>query len=201
LPGCVSLPARVYCGFCDATSGEREAAEVTHHFSTGFCTLPIFTRSPYTDILRIGSDNAPNADAPRLLVCEDAPIERAGLSHLLRLKGYDVVEAADGEAAIASLSTEHFDLLLLDLTLPGTDGFGVLRFLKTHMKRLRVILLSGTSPERIQECMMELPDHELPPLLLKPVDPESVYELVEMQLSGALDGLEPGAGEKDLQNN
>jgi hypothetical protein len=41
-------------------------------------------------------------------------------------------------------------------------------------------------PEEIQDKMVQLRDRELPPLLLKPIDPEQVVEMVELQLSGEL---------------
>lgn len=139
--------------------------------------------------MRIDSAETEASQRPRLLICEDAPIERAGLAYLLRLRGYDVCESADGDTAIQSLTEGKFDLLLLDLSLPGIDGFDVLRFVQKQKPETRVILLSGTSPEKIQERLTDLPGHVLPPLLLKPVDPEQVYDLVEMQLSGQLDNL------------
>jgi hypothetical protein len=49
-----------------------------------------------------------------------------------------------------------------------------------------VILLSGMPPDEIQDKMIQLRERELPPLLLKPVDPEQLVGMVELQLSGNL---------------
>jgi two-component system KDP operon response regulator KdpE len=62
----------------------------------------------------------------RVLVVDDEPQIRRALSLNLRARGYAVVEAATGESALQAVATEHPDLLLLDLGLPGMDGFDVI---------------------------------------------------------------------------
>ena len=123
---------------------------------------------------------------PRLLVCDDSPVERLALAHFLRGNGYEVDEAAGGDAAILLLKDRLVDLVLLDLQMPDGDGFGVLRYLQQHRRALPIILLSGMAPDQIQHKMHALPTPELPPLLIKPVDPEQLLEIVELQLSGQL---------------
>ena len=122
----------------------------------------------------------------RLLLCDDSPIERMALAHLLRGEGYEVDEAGDGESALHYLKHRSIDLLLLDLNLPGLDGFGVLGYLQKHRPGLPVVLLSGMAPDQIQHKMHKLPTHELPPLFLKPVDPEQLLQVVEMGLNGEM---------------
>lgn len=132
------------------------------------------------------SQNAPASDNPRLLLCDDSPIERLALGHYLRSNGYAVDEAADGKSALQFLKNRNIDLLLLDLQMPELDGFDVLNYVAEHRRSLPVILLSGMPPEDIQDKMLSLHSRELPPLLLKPVDPEQLVEIVELQLSGNL---------------
>src|SRR3954471_15856907 len=110
--------------------------------------------------------------APRLLLCDDSPIERLALGHYLRSSGYAVDEASDGQSALQFLKNRQIDLLLLDLQMPEVDGFHVLNYVAEHRRSLPVILLSGMRPDEIQDKMLGLKDQELPPLLLKPVDPE-----------------------------
>jgi CheY-like chemotaxis protein len=123
---------------------------------------------------------------PRLLLCDDSPVERLALGHYLRSSGYTVDEAGDGQSALQFLKNRQIDLLLLDLQMPEVDGFDVLNYVAEHRRSLPVILLSGMKPEEIQDKMVQLRDRELPPLLLKPIDPEQVVEMVELQLSGEL---------------
>ena len=128
----------------------------------------------------------------RLLLCDDSPVERLALAHFLRNAGYLVDEAGDGDAAILHVKHRRVDLILLDLHMPDTDGFQVLTYLQEHRRALPVILLSGMPLHKIQHRMHALPTPELPPLLIKPVDPNQLLELVELQLSGELPPLDCG---------
>jgi CheY-like chemotaxis protein len=78
------------------------------------------------------------------------------------------------------------DLLLLDLGMPHGDGFDVLTYLQAHRRALPVILLSGMPADEIQRGMHRLREQHLPPLLLKPIDPDQLIQIVELQLSGQL---------------
>jgi CheY-like chemotaxis protein len=126
------------------------------------------------------------AEGARLLLCDDSPIERLALAHYLRSSGFEVDEAGDGKSALQVLKHRQIDLLLLDLQMPEVDGFDVLNYVAEHRKSLPVVLLSGMPPDEIQGKMDSLKERELPPLLLKPVDPEQLVEIVEMQLAGDL---------------
>ncbi|MFD4198332.1 MULTISPECIES: response regulator transcription factor [Amycolatopsis] len=64
---------------------------------------------------------------PTLLLIEDDPAVREGLCLGLRRHGHDVEPAADGEAGLRLLNARRPDLVLLDLMLPGIDGFEVCR--------------------------------------------------------------------------
>ena len=127
-----------------------------------------------------------NARAPKVLLCDDSPIERMALAHFLRREGYLVDEAGDGATAIDLLKSENVDALLLDLHMPEKDGFDVLTYLQGHRKSLPVILLSGMPVEDIQHEMHRLPNRELPPLFIKPIDPGQLIDVLELQLSGEL---------------
>ncbi len=124
--------------------------------------------------------------APRLLVVDDSPVERLALSHYLRKSGYDVTEAGDGNSALLHLKNTQVDLMLLDLNMPQGDGFSVLNYLQDHRRSLPVILLSGMPVDEIQHKMHRLREQQLPPLLLKPIDPEQLIQVLELQLSGGL---------------
>ena len=127
-----------------------------------------------------------SASQPRLLLCDDSPVERLALAHFLRRTGYAVDEAGDGEAAILHVKHRPVDAVLLDLNMPDVDGFGVLTYLQEHRRALPVILLSGMPLDRIQHKIKGLPSQELPPLLIKPIDPDQLLALLELQLSGQL---------------
>jgi DNA-binding response OmpR family regulator len=132
------------------------------------------------------SDGPRGRSTPRLLLCDDSPVERLALAHYLRKIGFDVDEAGDGESALAQLKNREVDLLLLDLEMPDVDGIDILNYVRKHRRALPVILLSGLSPDEIQQKMSHLRQPVLPPLFIKPVDPMQLVELVEFQLAGAM---------------
>ena len=128
---------------------------------------------------------------PRLLLCDDSALERRALGQFLRTSGFNVDEAFDGNSAILHMKNHPVDLILLDLNMPGSDGFSVLGYMQRHRRSLPVILLSGMPLSKIQNKMHGLPMPELPPLLIKPIDTEQLLGLVELQLSGELLGEPP----------
>jgi DNA-binding response OmpR family regulator len=86
----------------------------------------------------------------RILIVDDDPGVRSGLAAFLVRSGLDVGTASDGEAAIASLSREHFDLVVMDVLMPRLDGREALRRLRQGGNWIPVILLTqvGEASER-----------------------------------------------------
>lgn len=128
----------------------------------------------------------PPRRTPKILLCDDSPVERMALAHYLRRKGYDVDEAGDGRSAIEHLKHREVDLVLLDLQMPNVDGFDVLSYLQQHRRGLPVVLLSGMPLDQIQQKIHGLPTQELPPLFLKPIDLDPLLQVLELQLRGEL---------------
>ena len=83
----------------------------------------------------------------RILVVEDDPGILAGLREKLRVEGYEVREAVDGEAARDALADGPLDLVILDLMLPRLDGLSVLRWLRSRTQTLPVLILSAKGSE------------------------------------------------------
>ena len=79
----------------------------------------------------------------RILVVEDDPVLRDGLSRSLRNAGYAVDIAQDGKLADDLLSVHAFDLVVLDLGLPGLDGLEVLRRLRRRASSAPVLILTA----------------------------------------------------------
>jgi DNA-binding response OmpR family regulator len=82
----------------------------------------------------------------RVLVVDDELHIRTVLRGYLEAEGFEVTEAADGEAALAALRGDPMDLVLLDVMLPGADGLEVLRQLRTFSE-VYVILVTARSEE------------------------------------------------------
>ena len=142
----------------------------------------------------MSADTSPSR-RPRLLLCDDSPSERLALAHILRSSGYTVEEAGEGESAIVKIKNKEFDVILLDLHMPQVDGFEVLSYLQEHRRALPVILLSGMPLHKIQHRIHSLPSQELPPLLIKPVDPDQLLGVLDLQLAGELPRMDQATGD------
>lgn len=79
----------------------------------------------------------------RILVVEDEKLLCDGIAEDLELEKYIVERCYDGAAAYRLLSEESFDLLILDLNLPGIDGLDLLRTIRSAQPELRVLILSA----------------------------------------------------------
>jgi CheY-like chemotaxis protein len=123
---------------------------------------------------------------PAILLVDDSALERNALARLLRDAGYAVTEAAGGAEALERIRSMPPQIVLLDLQMPGTDGFDVLTSLHASNPGLPVIVLSGLPPRDIQRSIQRLPGRSLPPLLLKPIDAERLLDLIALRLAGEL---------------
>jgi DNA-binding response OmpR family regulator len=83
----------------------------------------------------------------RILVVEDNPDLAFGLRNNLEIEGYEVVVAADGPGGLEEARACRPDLVVLDLMLPGLDGFRVLRTLRGEGSRVPVLLLTARGDE------------------------------------------------------
>src|SRR6185503_16474273 len=79
----------------------------------------------------------------RILIAEDDPALAYGLQCTLRQSGYAVDWVKNGSEADSALSTEEFDLLILDISLPKLSGFEVLKRMRARNSRLPVLLLTA----------------------------------------------------------
>ena len=89
---------------------------------------------------------APQA-AARILLVEDNADLAYGLRNTLEIAGYEVVTAADGVTGLAAARAAAPDLVILDLMLPGLDGYRVLRALREHGSEVPVLILTARGEE------------------------------------------------------
>jgi two-component system response regulator RegX3 len=87
-----------------------------------------------------------NAEPPRILVVDDEESILQFVSYNLRKEGYDVTVAADGDQALELADSATFDLVVLDIMLPGTDGYEVCRRLRAKSDT-PVLFLSARDTE------------------------------------------------------
>ena len=85
----------------------------------------------------------------KILVVDDSPTARAFMVDTLSGKGHHILTAVDGEEALKKASTECPDLILLDVVMPGKNGFHVCRQLKAEAatKRIKIILVTSKNQQ------------------------------------------------------
>jgi DNA-binding NarL/FixJ family response regulator len=99
-----------------------------------------------------------SAMAVRVILADDHTLVRAGVRRILEEQpGFEVVaEVADGESALAALSAHETDVLVLDLSMPGRDGFDTLGRARRVRPGLRVLVLSmHAGAEYVQRAVRE----------------------------------------------
>ena len=136
----------------------------------------------------------------RILVVEDEEPLRMALVDALRAEGFEVLEAADGEAGLRMALREDPDVILLDLMLPKRDGFSVLRALRKDRLSAAVLILSARGEEwdRVQGFEYGADDYVVKPfstreLLLR-------IQAVLARTSGATPGLQDEGGKLRIGN-
>jgi class 3 adenylate cyclase len=106
--------------------------------------------------LRTDAQTAHAVEVGRILVVDDNASNRDLLERRLSLEGHEVVAAESGRRALAILAEETFDLILLDLLMPGMNGIEVLERLKRdeRLHDVPVIMISGLSEtEAVARCI------------------------------------------------
>ncbi len=89
----------------------------------------------------IASENG--AARPRVLIIDDESAIRESLELLLEMEGFSVTTAPDGEQGLTTLESATFDLVLLDLALPGQGGFEILQTIRARHANLPVVMITA----------------------------------------------------------
>ena len=80
---------------------------------------------------------------PRILVIDDQSDVRTMISIVLRINHFEIVEAANGEAALRAFENSKFDLVIVDIFLQGINGFDLITIMRERVPDLPVIAISG----------------------------------------------------------
>ena len=118
----------------------------------------------------------------RILVADDEPALLRLLEFVLGRRGYVIQGVSNGDAAIDMLEADCPDLAILDVMMPGRDGFEVLKFIREtdHLAGLPVVLLTARAQlDDIQQGLSLGADA----YLAKPFDPEELLSVVESLVS------------------
>jgi DNA-binding response OmpR family regulator len=121
-----------------------------------------------------------------ILVVEDEPGIALALEDDMRSEGYEVEIAEDGETAIRLVREQHYELVLLDLMLPGKDGYEVCRELRRTGIRTPIIMLTAKTLEAEKVLGLELGADDY---VTKPYSPRELRARVKAVLRRSADEL------------
>jgi len=124
-----------------------------------------------------------------ILVVDDDPVTRRVLQHYLGRAGFQVITAQNGRDAIKLAKRELPQLIILDVVMPGMDGWTVLKSIQESevTSTIPVLMLSGNAELVIKE---ESFNSGAQALLVKPINPEQLIMVVRRLLAG----LAPSGG-------
>ena len=119
-----------------------------------------------------------------ILAVDDSNTMRQMVAHVLRLGGYEVLEAADAEAALGIAASQPVDAVLTDHNLPGMDGLELVRRLRAVPQHARtpIVVLTTERSEHLRTGGREAGANGW---MVKPFDPERLLEVFGRVLATA----------------
>ena len=152
---------------------------------TGTQKLKANPESLEVNQLRIASNITEMAQKTRIVIADDHAVLRMSLAALLGTqKGFEVVgTASNGNEAVELVKQHHPDVLVLDLFMPGSDGFEVLRQLDHAGMRVASVVLTGSES---QPDYMQVVRLGARGLVLKGDDPEKLFVAIRTVAEGEL---------------
>ncbi|MGH7811486.1 MAG: response regulator [Candidatus Binatia bacterium] len=120
----------------------------------------------------------------RILLVEDNPMNRRVSEFLLKAQGYIVDEARDGQEALEKVKMQLPDLILMDVQLPGLDGFATTRIIKQDdaTKTIPIVALTAYAMSGDAERAL---DAGCDGYITKPIDPDEFHKIVASYLKPA----------------
>ena len=104
----------------------------------------------------------------KILVCDDDKTVSDFLARFLKKEGYSELEtSATGEDALEKIRKNHYDLVLLDIKLPGIDGIETLKQIKEINKNIGVVMITGFPEMELTEQALKLGAYDY---IVKPFD-------------------------------
>jgi chemosensory pili system protein ChpA (sensor histidine kinase/response regulator) len=119
-----------------------------------------------------------------VLVAEDDPDVRLMIGTMMEMRGYRVVEAADGPETLEVARVERPDIILMDLQLPRLNGFSVARFIRHEdaLRKVPIIVVSAHDPARHRTLALAAGCNAF---VTKPIDFDRLEELMRRLMAAA----------------
>lgn len=180
IPG-TGLGLSVSLGIIENHHGTLEVTSKENSKTTFTISIPKnFSAKPINKISRLVSNNYRSAkkenqiSTPHLykktaniLVVDDEEYLRNALCDILSSEGYNLIPAEDGETAINLFKNSHFDLVLMDIMMPGIDGFETIKMLRAIDSNIKVLIISGSTHFIPVDSLKE---HDVQGVVFKPFE-------------------------------
>ena len=116
----------------------------------------------------------------RILIVDDDEVVRLSYRRSLQNVACDVEAASDGEQALQTMEQKPFDVVLLDMRMPGQDGLTVLRTIKQKWPESEVVIITGYATLDSAKEAVRLGAHDY---LSKPVGPQDVINITDSAMT------------------
>ena len=115
-------------------------------------------------------------DPIRVLICDDEGQFVEPVVERLSLRGFDVEGVTNGHDALERLAKGKYDVVLLDVKMPGLGGLDVIKTIKTRWPKMQVVLLTGHGSKQDAEEGLEAGAYQY---VMKPVQIDSLIEILQ----------------------
>lgn len=143
-------------------------------------------KTPVGAALPVTSESSVNAtktltEGIRVLLVEDNPVNRFLAVEILKPKGFNIIEAEHGQAAIAVLAQEQVDLVLMDMQMPVLDGISATRNIRKNpaWKDIPIIAMTANAMSGDRERCLKAGMNDY---VAKPIDPDVLFMVLEKWL-------------------
>lgn len=124
-----------------------------------------------------------NTKPPTILIVDDDEILRAYLHVIVSNAGYHVIEAANGQEAINSVTLRYSDIVLMDINMPGIDGISALRKIRKISPTSKIIMISAEATlPRVKEAIKQ----GAIGFIVKPLVPSKIMSNIEACLKNSM---------------
>ncbi len=150
--------------------------------TTFFVELPVVTKAEQLKLAEVAPGEPERVSRARILVVDDDTIVQEFLNELLTEEGHDVEIVGNGEDALERIDSEEYDVILLDIKLPGMSGIELYKYMQKAVKSLarRVVFITG---DVMSKDTMSFLSRTKAPYITKPFDAEQMKKEIDRIIS------------------
>ena len=121
-----------------------------------------------------------------VLIVDDDCTTQLLLQELLKTAGYSPIICSDGSTALEMMQVLEYQLVVLDINLPGISGWDILSYIKAECHRTSVLLLTGSSDEKTKEYEESTQRDKYYSIVYKPIERSSFLQTVQKLVENSM---------------